>query len=531
MKSSLLLVIVLFVVNFAAAESGCCLNPATQPCQFVVDEKECCPPNSTYSKVPESFEDCLTEFFYGSIDETACLYLPEEKVELCQMGCCCPFESNEAPFVARKLNCEAAGGTWKKDTYDCNKNVCSELHQQEIPRVQTTSSTTVRAVTSTTTSMLQRAKKEPTSINTCLDHNGMCRRGFGKGGLMALLGWASWCNPDEKVLEVKGCSVLQRCCIPREFQLNVSNKGNFQLFRKDLYSRAGKKVLSFRADYNGVIFYMLNAENDWFIFNTAFSELALNDLRVAYTKNRLVKGKVKVKKGDTVTLTVNGYNCLAGLLCNGFGYGELVYGAEISKGFGNDLLIGDYVSGFPIGIYTGETSDRPISQCLLMFGDKLIATVVPEQTPDIHYFEQELSGYGKKPVKYICYDKNNNSATAMEGLSYNVECQTDSDCKKPPRQECTGSWRCVFNECVWSCNETFGMEAESTLDKAIKQCLEFCQSEQPNEQAMFFNENPALAKYQTELGITGTRCTAILKDVANCSESFKTEFEKLLDKK
>jgi hypothetical protein len=64
---------------------------------------------------------------------------------------------------------------------------------------------------------------------------------------------------------------------------------------------------------------------------------------------------------------------------------------------------------------------------------------------------------------------------------------------------------------------------------AQSQCVQYCSSDEPEVQAKFFAINPELEAFRGELGLDNTDCSAIMPDISKCSQSFKDEFNSMLN--
>jgi hypothetical protein len=129
----ILIGVLIAVAQLGLAETGCCYNPDTMPCEFGNDF-ECCPENGTYADPgelgPVSHFDCLTNWFYFSEDEAACALVTESEYPnsaYCLPGYCCHATAEaggvEVLGPVPRLNCEGEGYAWQ---LDCNGQACTE---------------------------------------------------------------------------------------------------------------------------------------------------------------------------------------------------------------------------------------------------------------------------------------------------------------------------------------------------------------------------------------------------------------------
>ncbi|RLE43052.1 hypothetical protein DRJ48_02030, partial [Candidatus Woesearchaeota archaeon] len=316
------MLLMIFGLPLLRAESGCCLNPNKEACSFYLNAEECCPPSGYPSQGfgPRSQAECMESFFYPSPNKAACALLPEDMPELCQMGCCCRFfqSDEQTELLAElkpKVECVGDGYQWLSNVEECNKATCSQVfniplieevtNEAEQPPLQTATEQTNESIKNDNETQTKPSPKQPNQqTNQCNEMGGVCRRGIGSGGLLALLGLLPWCNSGETIMRgVKGCGTLQSCCIPSTLELssNFDSSTSYELVVVQRYTLAGKQALRLSIPRDGTLYYNINVMNSWFSGNAAFAKLYINSKLVTELRGGKETREISVRGGDQVS--------------------------------------------------------------------------------------------------------------------------------------------------------------------------------------------------------------------------------------
>jgi hypothetical protein len=188
-------------------------------------------------------------------------------------------------------------------------------------------------------------------------------------------------------------------------------------------------------------------------------------------------------------------------------------------------------------VYAGEGSPSPVEKCSIDWGDGNSENVPTEGNGKIRLLSHVYDSPTPSEVSYTCSDANGVSSTGGS-VSSNEECFTPADCwENSVPIDCIGEWTCEEGSCVLDCEEDLGdlseqvnQPAQDTRDAAMQQCIQYCNSDDPNTQAKFFAMNPELEVFKGELEVDNSDCTALMQDISKCSNSFKDEFNALLDR-
>ncbi len=117
-KLIMLLALFLAILYYGSADSGCCLNPFTDTCSFVVNATDCCPLDNITSaytsgnpdiRGPSDQSSCLADWFYPTNNESICAVLNTSVVataDYCEIGCCCKYNgTNVTAEQLRRFEC------------------------------------------------------------------------------------------------------------------------------------------------------------------------------------------------------------------------------------------------------------------------------------------------------------------------------------------------------------------------------------------------------------------------------------------
>ncbi len=603
-RALLICLLFLLFISQSNAYMGCCINPQQGACKQM-DSESCCPATYEPGSIPESQGECLSSYFYKSDDDAACALLPNDgRAEKCQQGCCCMHSRvNEgADIVTAKqshnVECQGPGFYWERDFRSCDKAFCESkfgviAKASDFDKKKTTTTlsdeepTSEESTTATSigelTQVLNPADTSKYPDDKCARQGGICRRGFLRGGILAAIGLVPWCDEGENRIGNQ-CGGLKACCQPAPSEplkpMSFSDT-SYQLTLSQIFTGSSTKAITFDVPQDGTLFYTTNILDCWFPIKKGNSRVYLNSVPIAALDQGEDSNQISVKNGDKVFAIIEGNFFLTQFLfCwNSRVNFDLVFGTSSGKGLGTDIILEEFVHGFPLSAYVGEASDEPIIECSIDWGDGNTESVPTPPQGQIHSLEHEYAEALtiEADIKYSCRTENQFSESTgsiyssvecihssdCEGKSHDVECaggdwscsfdscvwdcpnicDTDSDCaEQQPVNNCKGGFfSCQENQCIWNCDNKEGNpdndnienspdtggNNQALLNDATDKCLSYCQSEDAAVQANFFNINIELEPVKDELGLEGTSCLYLLTDISKCSESFKTGFNQL----
>ncbi len=209
----LALLIGIFLVQYAAAQSGCCLNPMTEGCKYSALET-CCPPDAPDKYVaaggvgPANQGNCTSNWFYQSEQEDACATMSADtfpNAGYCMQGCCCtsPPESQEGnPFPViflqeNKLLCLGLDQFWfdLQTTPVCDNTTCGPKLYPPLLRNATCDITIPGYCDPYTASDPEVICKNVTNVNAQNTQRGVC------------------CYSPECAAEIVGETVTEDLCV------------------------------------------------------------------------------------------------------------------------------------------------------------------------------------------------------------------------------------------------------------------------------------------------------------------------------